>query len=89
MQRYSHFELEHGNEAYSQALEASPEGYVVNRISAKAGRLHRTRCGHLYPTAPGLDHVRNEKWIASDVRSLEAEAEAAGVTLLRCPDCDV
>ena len=89
MQRYTLIDLEHGSEAYGRALEASPDGYVVNRRSAKAGRLHRTRCEHLYPPAPGMNHVSSEKWISSDVQSLKAEAEAAGVTLLRCPDCKV
>jgi hypothetical protein len=88
MRKFTADDSEHAVEAYDRWLHAHPDGYVVNRIGRHSGRMHRARCGHLFPPTPGLKHLRKEKWVALDRSELEAEARSGGVEVRACPDCN-
>ena len=70
-------------------LTDNPDGYYVNRLSAKLGRLHRGKCSHMR-FAPGTANlVSHPKWASSKREELEMRALRERVELALCPDCDV
>jgi len=73
--------------AFERWMIQHPEGYYINLLSARRGRLHRAHCGHIFPPTPGLDLVAHPKWVSDDRRQLEAAARAHGITLVVCRDC--